>query len=338
MSLEIKKYKRKYEKTKKFVKSLVFENAALCDEISDLQEKYMVINEENKFLYSKLESFNSLNADGSRAASNPKTTPVPKNLPAPAASSAQKKTPAQKRSRTSSSAASPVVPEVQAKKGGRKSATARGKVVKKLVHPIQLDGTGRPIFPIDVGNLSVYSLGDVITDRSGYHTEEMIFPVGFCSCRVYGSILNPEQQCIYTCKILDNGPYPIFEIAADNILANPIVGSSPSDCLATLQSRINKAVGVEVVKADGLKGPEFFGITVPTIQNLIQSSGTRKLPGYRILKFEVCKTGNVEDPSLNDASLNFDALQRSIAFSKTQLASINFDSHSPVIRDFFMGI
>jgi len=97
-------------------------------------------------------------------------------------------------------------------------------------------------------------------------------------------------------------------------------------------------VGIDVVKPDGVKGPDFFGITTPTIQNLIQSSGTRKLPGYRSLKFEVCKTGNVDDPSLHDATLNFDALQRSIAFSKNQLASINFDSHDPVIRDFFMGI
>lgn len=117
-----------------------------------------------------------------------------------------------------------------------------------------------------------------------------------------------------------------------------MVGNSPSECLAALQSRINKIIGAEVVKADGVKGPEFFGITVPTIQNLIQSSGTRKLPGYRPLKFEVCKTGDVEDPSLLDPTLNFDSLQRNIGFSKANLASINFDTQDPVIRDFFMGV
>lgn len=104
----------------------------------------------------------------------------------------------------------PAASDAGPKKGGRKSAAAaRGKAVKKQVHPIQLDNNGRPIFPIVVGNLSVYSLGDVIIDRPGYHTEEMIFPVGFCSCRVYGSILDPEQQCVYTCKIIDGGLYPV---------------------------------------------------------------------------------------------------------------------------------
>ncbi|XP_065341193.1 transforming growth factor beta regulator 1 isoform X2 [Cloeon dipterum] len=335
METDTKRYKLKYEKTKKMIKNFVFENAALCDEISELQEKYMIINEENKFLYSKLGALNSTQETASKSQSVRKNSPVPKTL-----SGAQKKAPAAKKSRTISTASvgsSPAGSENVTKKGARKQTTARGKAVKKLVHPILLDATGRPIFPIVVGNLSVYSLGDVITDRSGYHTEEMIFPVGFCSCRVYGSIMNPEQQCVYTCKIIDGGPQPLFEIASDDIPGSPIVGNSPNECLTVLQSKINKAVGVEVV-SDNTKGPEFFGITVPTIQNLIQSSGTRKLPGYKPLKFEVCKTGNVADPSLVDASLNFDALQRSIAFSKNQLASINFDSHDPVIRDFFMGV
>jgi len=47
--------------TNNFLVCDIKENAALSDEISGLQEKYMIVNEENKFLYSKLEGFNSMN-------------------------------------------------------------------------------------------------------------------------------------------------------------------------------------------------------------------------------------------------------------------------------------
>jgi hypothetical protein len=87
-----------------------------------------------------------------------------------------------------------------------------------------------------------------------------------------------------------------------------------------LLKHINNALGMEVVKTHG-KGHEFFGFSVPTIQNLIQSStGIRKCPGYRTIKFEVSRTGESVDTSENDASLSYNALQRSITFTKHHLS------------------
>lgn len=64
---------------------------------------------------------------------------------------------------------------------------------------------GKPIFPIVLGSLTVHSLGEIISDRPGYHTINNIFPVGFCSSRYYASMQQIGKKCLYTCKILDGG-------------------------------------------------------------------------------------------------------------------------------------
>lgn len=106
---------------------------------------------------------------------------------------------------------------------------------RKLVQPIPLDSSGRPVFPIVLGGLTVYSLGEVgvcfhfshsehddtqrtlvcclhllqiITDRMSFHEESAIYPVGFCSTRVFASMKNLDQQCLYTCQIKDGGTGP----------------------------------------------------------------------------------------------------------------------------------
>lgn len=87
----------------------------------------------------------------------------------------------------------------------RKSST---KVRKKVVQPIPLDSTGRPVFPIELGNLTVHSLGEVIFDRNDFHCEDAIYPVGYVSTRLYGSLKDPTVKCIYTCKISDSNGMP----------------------------------------------------------------------------------------------------------------------------------
>ena len=52
-------------------------------------------------------------------------------------------------------AASGEVPKMKPKK------TGKGGVGKRLVLPIPLDNTGRPIFPIELGPLTIHSLGEV---------------------------------------------------------------------------------------------------------------------------------------------------------------------------------
>lgn len=109
-----------------------------------------------------------------------------------------------------------------------------------------------------------------------------------------------------------------FEIASDDNCA-PIVGGTPDVCHTLLLQRINDVLNLNVVSTRP-RGNEFFGLTHPTILNLIQSSpGTRKCTNYKWSKFEVSKNGDqyFEDA---DASLNFELLQRSIDYCKYKMA------------------
>ena len=70
---------------------------------------------------------------------------------------------------------------------------------------------------------------------------------------------------------------------SDNDLDQPLVGSSPDECHSRLLVAISSALC-----SISPKGASFFGISHPTIQNLIQSSpGTRKLATYKSQRFEV---------------------------------------------------
>lgn len=55
------------------------------------------------------------------------------------------------------------------------------------------------------GELDVYCLGTVVCDRPKFHTSNHIFPVGFCSERIFPSYIHAGEQALYTCKIIDGG-------------------------------------------------------------------------------------------------------------------------------------
>uniref|UniRef100_A0A3B3R1V7 Transforming growth factor beta regulator 1 n=1 Tax=Paramormyrops kingsleyae TaxID=1676925 RepID=A0A3B3R1V7_9TELE len=196
------------------------------------------------------------------------------------------------------------------KKVSKKKKVLEGGV-RWLVQPIPLDSCGRPVFPIVLGGLTVYSLWEIITDRPHFHDESAIYPVGFCSTRVFASMKSPEQQCLYTCQIKDGGAGPQFEIVLEEDPQNSIVASSAQTCHANLL-KANTAIRYRCWMCPS--GAEFFGYSHPTIQNLIQSCpGARKCGHYQWVRFEVCRHGSGQlshSPSEDDASINFEAFQR----------------------------
>lgn len=94
------------------------------------------------------------------------------------------------------------------KSSGLKIRKSSSKSRKKFVQPIPVDQAGKPIFPIELGRLTVHSLGEVISDRPEFHCENAIYPVGYVSTRIYGSLRDPTQNCVYTCKISDVNNLP----------------------------------------------------------------------------------------------------------------------------------
>uniref|UniRef100_A0A1A8RQ60 Transforming growth factor beta regulator 1 n=4 Tax=Nothobranchius rachovii TaxID=451742 RepID=A0A1A8RQ60_9TELE len=319
------KYRLKYLRLRKAARTMIFENAALCDEVAHIEEKFLRAKEERRFLLKTLLQYQCL--------------PEGEALPTPSSSSLPPAPPVTLTSGPAGTSGLSVThnllastgdegllkkPKKERKERGRdngkeefpKKMSKKRKLAdgsRKLVQPIPLDSSGRPVFPIVLGGLTVYSLGEIITDRMLFHDECAIYPVGFCSTRVFASMKSPEQQCLYTCQIKDGGAGPQFEIVPEDDPQNAIVASSALMChsnlLKAIASNSSKAVAPIVPS-----GADFFGFSHPTIQNLIQSCpGARKCSNYGWIRFEVCRPGNGQLPhslSEDDASVNFEAYQR----------------------------
>uniref|UniRef100_A0A0A9WII7 Transforming growth factor beta regulator 1 n=2 Tax=Lygus hesperus TaxID=30085 RepID=A0A0A9WII7_LYGHE len=301
--LRNEKYKKKYKTIKRQVRELIFENAALCDQIAQFQESTLLLIDERNFLFKKLQQYHPI--------PDPevfRTNSIHNNHH----DLLSKKAVLKKRTERTVSDSS-TNDSTKMSKHPKKPQVARKK---KIVKAIPLDSCGKPIFPISLGDFTVHSLGEVC-EKPEYHTEDLIFPVGYCSTRVYGSLKDPEKQCMYTCKVMDGGLGPKFEIVADTDLDVPIVSTSIDSCHSMLLSLINRCLGMEIVNTKG-RGADFFGISHPTIHHLIQASpGVRKCKGYVWTKFEVNPT--YEYTPDDEASLSYSALLRSISFSKSHM-------------------
>ncbi|XP_071860588.1 transforming growth factor beta regulator 1 isoform X1 [Bombus fervidus] len=297
------KYKRKYRRLKRIIKDTVFENAALCDQVAQMQENLMLVKEERLFLLRKLCQQQG-DIDPSTMIARSQSNSINPSSFNPECSTPKKT--AKKRASTDGSET-------------KNKAKRYNKTARKVVQLIPLDVHGRPIFPISLGDLTVYSLGEVVSDRIAYHTEDLIYPVGYCSTRVYANLRDVRTKSLYTCKILDGGPKPRFEIVSDNDLDQPLVGSTPDEC----HSKLLMAISL-VLRTIAPKGADFFGISHPTIQNLIQSTpGTRKLAMYKQQRFEVSKNQPMErgtSPIMEeetDPGLGFAALHRHYALANS---------------------
>ncbi|XP_072347974.1 transforming growth factor beta regulator 1 isoform X2 [Scyliorhinus torazame] len=323
------KYRIKYLRLRKTIKAMIFENAALCDEIAYIEQKFIRTKEERRFLLKRLLQHQNVTEGielagptstaltppaysvpgGTKqvtAASNLPTTPVTSTSGEEAVGKKSKK---DKRDKGKDNGIDDGLKKVSKKKRNRDRSS------RKLVQPIPLDSCGRPIFPIVLGGLTVYSLGEIIADRLGFSDESAIYPVGFCSTRVYASMKNPNHKCLYTCQIKDGGTGPQFEIAPEVDPQNALIATSASACHASLLKAIAMARGKPLVNVVPF-GADFFGFSHPTIQNLIQSCpGARKCVCYRWVRFEVCRPGDGQVPHglpEDDASMNFEALRQHI--------------------------
>ncbi|XP_021323375.1 transforming growth factor beta regulator 1 isoform X2 [Danio rerio] len=319
------KYRLKYIRLRKASRAMIFENAALYDEIAHLEEKFVRAKEERRFLLKSLLQYQSV-AEGEPVVTPGCSTHTPVALSSSTPGGA---TLAGSHSLTTGLSG----PEDSLLKKPKKERKERGRETsreelmrkickkrkvaeggaRKLVQPISLDSSGRPLFPIVLGGLTVYSLGEIITDRALFHDDTAIYPVGFCSTRVFASMKNPDQKCLYTCQIKDGGQGPQFEIAPEDDPQNAIVASSALTCHANLLKAVAARRGKPLTSVVP-SGADFFGFSHPTIQNLIQSCpGARKCSNYQWVRFEVCRPGDgqvAHGLSEDDASVNFESFQR----------------------------
>lgn len=304
-------YYRKWKRLKKQIKDMVFMNAAVCDQVVHEEERVARAKEERRFLLRKLLHYQSV-GEGQALPIRPLGTNVLKGPPEESLAGLRLKVkkkvlPSQLGEKKKTMRE--LIASMKPKPKKNRSAHA-GKVT---VPAIPLDLTGRPIFPLGLGDLTLHSIGEIVPDRAGFHTSNSIFPVGYCSTRVYASLQNPDKQCLYTCKISDGGTGPAFEIVPED---NSEIFQSRflSECHSLLLRALNHSRGVDLVETMG-KGPDFFGLSHPVVQNLIQSCpGAKKCEGYKWIKFEVSKdvgTDRVVTES-EDPSVSFTALKSRI--------------------------
>ncbi|XP_075046511.1 transforming growth factor beta regulator 1 [Mixophyes fleayi] len=311
------KYRLKCLRLRRIAKAMVFENAALSDEIARIESKFIKAKEERRFLFKRLLQLQALSEDDPAGAHNSSLSlgfdmpglsdgNLDMSLSSVVEDGLSKKLKKDKREKGKENKS-----EVMKKLSKRKRVTEGA--TRRWVQPILLDPCGRPVFPIVLDGLTVYSLGEIVSDRRGFHDKAAIYPVGFCSTRVYVSMRNPEQKCLYTCQIKDGWSGPKFEIVPEDDPQNSIVSSSAADCHSTLLKNVGSVRGQRVTPPDNA-GAYFFGFSHPTIQNLIQSCpGARKCASYEWVKFEVWKPSDGPIPqelSENSASINYEAFQR----------------------------
>ncbi|XP_077286892.1 transforming growth factor beta regulator 1 [Arctopsyche grandis] len=281
------KYKKKYAHLKNSIKTLIFENSALCDEVAQIQQNILVVKEERKFLLKKLLEYED----------DPEPCLSYRNSASPTTSFSDNILPAKK---------------------------LKGKSNSEVQDPI-----GK-LLPINLSNLTVYSLGEIV-DKPLYHTEEMIYPVGYIATRVYGSMRDPLKKCVYTCKITDGGNEPRFEIIAESDFESPIIGSSPNYCHSILLQYINDVADM-INFSIFPNGARFFGLSHPTILNLIQNLvGAKKCTNYKKGRSEVPKLEEYEDGE-SDPTINFDKLQRCIMLSYHTIAEIKEEPPDDILH------
>ncbi|KAH7876092.1 uncharacterized protein C8R40DRAFT_150674 [Lentinula edodes] len=151
---------------------------------------------------------------------------------------------------------------------------------------IPRDKHGQPMLPLNVGIMTVVSLGTICL-RDHFHSERYIFPVGYTVTRRYLSTLDPNSDVVYHCTILDGGDGPKFQIVPADDPDKPIMASTATGAWSSIVKKAN-----EIRKrqhSNSVSGPDFFGLGQNTIRHLIQ-----QMPGAERLAKRGTRTGEPE--------------------------------------------
>jgi hypothetical protein len=161
-----------------------------------------------------------------------------------------------------------------------REALASGKV---RVKQVRRQPDGKPVLPVLAKGAMVQWLGTVVHDRSLFHNEKYIWPVGFRSVRELPSLLDPGRVKVtkYTSEIVDGGKQPLFRVTPADAPGEAVVHTAPSGCWRIMLGRIKQRKDVSV------SGPEMFGFSDSTIRMLIQElPNARSCVRYLWLDFE----------------------------------------------------
>jgi hypothetical protein len=133
------------------------------------------------------------------------------------------------------------------------------------------------ILPLHVSSvLTLNSLGTIVYDRPGFHSERYLYPAGYQATRLWTSVRNPNEKVWYKSTIVDhNHDRPLFrvELPADDggpaKVWESFTPSSPwSEILAEL-NRMRREMDLPVQSRVSVSGPDFFGFAIPQVMELL---------------------------------------------------------------------
>ncbi|XP_012556759.1 transforming growth factor beta regulator 1 isoform X1 [Hydra vulgaris] len=330
-----KDYEKKYKYLKKVAKQQVFINAALYDEVANLERHFVRIKAERKWLMKRL--FKHLPMSESQVIQSTKALDaleranpgkVPLSILSPVQPEQEKAIVTKKKvklqsplvdtNRISPTKTSYKTPQTQFEEDIRlsdeKPKRKKPGTARKRVLPLHLDDLGVPLFPITLGTLCVYDLGEVVSHKPGFHSERYIWPVGFCSTRLYPSMKDPDYRVQYFCYIKDGGSDPMFEIIPEDEPDQPITAMTATACHCVVLKRLNTARGKTATNTGS--GPEFFGFSHPTIQYLIENlPGANYCEKYQRQNFELAENTTAASGNV----IRIDNLPNLLCYNRFQL-------------------
>jgi hypothetical protein len=93
---------------------------------------------------------------------------------------------------------------------------------------------------LPLATASVISLGHVVHDRSSFHTDKYLWPVGFVSTRLFASMIVPGKRVRYRCLITDGGDAPLFSIEAEDDPGNAVTGKTATAVWTIVLKRVQE--------------------------------------------------------------------------------------------------
>ncbi|KAG9298998.1 hypothetical protein G9A89_020311 [Geosiphon pyriformis] len=312
----------RYQKLKRRVREIQTENERVVTELDRARKRIRTLKREKEWLLDRISHYEDTDSSDSEKSVNLSSMESNDSEElSPAINSRGSSVPSVRNSHTS------LIPSLRnAKKTGR----PRGPSTKKVVSPapannlvntvpithtatakvptkraskrplntktmkvqhVDKDERGNYILPVQIGILTVISLGSVVHDRDTFHNERYIWPVGYAVRRSYNSMINADLQTIYTCKIEDGGDGPRFVIEAADQPNKPITANTATGAWTTVVREANAIRHRD--HSNSASGPDYFGFSQATIRKMIQDlPNASKCKNYTIQNFEVMKTRN----------------------------------------------
>ncbi|OBZ89243.1 Transforming growth factor beta regulator 1 [Choanephora cucurbitarum] len=142
------------------------------------------------------------------------------------------------------------------------------RVVRKRQVIIPRDRDGQIRLPFQIASLNIISLGQVEYDRPNFHNERYIFPIGYTAERTYMSMVEPNNQTIYTCRVEDGGDGPLFTLQAADCPDEKISARTATRVWGSVLRKANEVRQKETSNA--ISGPEYYGFSHPLVIKMIE--------------------------------------------------------------------